>query len=365
MTVRRTSLLILALLGLPALMYLLLQAQCPQRVVFPGHNCPVYHVIASPDGMTLASIGWEDKAIKVWDVASRKERATSQGTDATFRSDGKILAWVDADNTIRLWNVEKGEEQVFLRANRGRVSCVALSPDARMVASAGDDNKINLWDFQAAKVRLTLPGHTKSIHSLVFSPDGRVLASGSNDQTVKLWEVGTGRERFTIREDAWIMFAVPYSPPCVAFSPDGRTLASWGNMTIKLCDVATGQERMTLSDPDWCSEYLVEAVAFSADGSQLVSLFGDTINVWSTASGRKLATIEMRNGSHPIRAKLGRVGGRIVDAFLNLFEEPCDTLRSVLVRPDGKVFALGNGACVANQGEVKMWEITSLPCKER
>jgi WD40 repeat protein len=100
---------------------------------------------------------------------------------------------------------------------------------AILLVAAGNSGQVGLSQGQPVR---TLTGHTGYVRSVAFSPDGRLLASGSRDETIKLWEVASGRLVRTLSgHTSWV--------ESVAFSPDGRLLASGSvDTTIKLWGIS-------------------------------------------------------------------------------------------------------------------------------
>jgi WD40 repeat protein len=106
----------------------------------------------SPDGQTLAAAsGW---TVKLWDLATRKERATLTGhkqpVDAlAFTRDGRTLASGAAPGTVRFWDAATGRERAAFDWQLGTVQCLAFSPDGMTAAAGGKGpNSLVMWDVE-------------------------------------------------------------------------------------------------------------------------------------------------------------------------------------------------------------------------
>jgi WD40 repeat protein len=116
------------------------------------------------------------------------------------------------------------------------------------------------------------------ISAVAYSPDGRILATGESDR-IRLWDAVKGKELCRLEK-------IPFGVYSLAFSPDGGRLASGGfDRIVRLWEVETGKEIRQ------CEGHRgsIEWVAFSPDGKQLVSTGKDqTIRIWDAVTGKKI-----------------------------------------------------------------------------
>ena len=201
--------------------------------------------------------------------------------------------------------------------------------------------------------------HWAVVRCVAFSPDGKTLASGSHDNTVKLWDPTAGSELRTLKGHT-------SSVMCVAFSPAGKTLASGsGDQTVKLWDPATGSELRTLKGHTG----VVISVAFSPDGKTLASGSADhTVNLWDPAAGSELRTLKghtdqvysvalssdgktLASASHDNTVKLWDPA---VGSELRTLKGHSNHVYSVAFSPDGKTLASGS-----LDQTVRLWDVAT------
>jgi WD40 repeat protein/predicted Zn-dependent protease len=259
---------------------------------FRGHIEFVSSVAFSPDGKRLAS-GSSDKTVKVWNVQTGQDILTFKGhtspvLSVAFSPNGRRLVSCSGDDRhspgeVKVWDAQTGRELLDLKGHKDYVLSVAFSPDGKCLASASRDMTVKVWDAQNGRQLLDLKGHTTIVDSVAFSPDGRRLASGSGafgkPGEVKIWDLQTGLEAIPLKGHADIVTSV-------VFSPDSKHLATASfDRAVKVWDAQTGQEILMIKG----HTDIVRSVAFSPDGQSLATAsFDKTVKVWDAHAGQEL-----------------------------------------------------------------------------
>ena len=164
---------------------------------------------------------------------------------------------------------------------------VAFSPvDASLVACTDRDGIIKLWNINNTDVPLAILNHPANYTFIAFSPDGKLLASSGNGEELILWDVVSGNKVNSIK-GGFARFS---------FSPDGNQLATAYN-EVKLWDIRNPKEITEVATLPFNEAGRVNswtrAVDFSPDGKWVaIGYANGTINVWDLQTKQLVKTLK-------------------------------------------------------------------------
>ncbi len=374
-----------------------------------GHSGRVSSMDLSPDGKTLASGSWQDPNVRLWDIATGKEKLhfTTGGRDVlsvafspdgkrlaaisnlagfaffdptsgkqlqkvkeyyggvsqiAYAPDGKILAGLEANRTVHIMDASSGKHLREFGKTPRSMAGFTISPDGKTIATFwGGAHACDLWDVASGKLLHPAWGHRMYITSVAFSADGQQVfsAAGISDFPVQVWDARTGERRTELGEN-------PNGVNGLALSPDGRLLAACGynDNAIRLWDVGTRKEVRSLK----VHASVIVSVNWSADGKTLVSgsSYDKSIRIWDAATGKQLRVIDAKQDwpasvvlspDSKIVAAGGYQGGVIrlwsddTGKELRSIKAPQQFVYAIAFSPDGSYLASGGIS-----GTIHFWE---------
>jgi WD40 repeat protein len=209
----------------------------------------VLSVRFSPDGSILAT-GWGNPwgfgpgSVKLWNVATGEllaefglpseldPRVCWTVFEVAFNPDGTLLAAINGNGKLQLWNIANQKEEAVINVTAGYGFGVDFSPDSKLLAASASVDRhsnvipdLRLFDVPTGELLITLEGYEFGAN-VTFSPNGQVLASYSWDGTVQLWDVQTGKRLVVLEIPHVAYFA--FNPNGTLFATGGDIVRLWG-----------------------------------------------------------------------------------------------------------------------------------------
>ena len=253
------------------------RAQPKDSKVLGQHSGPVYWLAFAASGKELYSASPTKKdgkpAGKVWDIASGKEKRTfASGSEIKFSTDAKLMAIIDdVNHSAEILDTTSGQVRFKLAEWPAEYTRLAFSPDnqALAVAAKSTDSRtvaISLRDLATGKKLRSIGEWQKAdIYGLAFSPDGKRIVSSGTDGSVQVWDANTGAELATL------ISAKDRTGGAVddaTFSPDGRLVAAACQDGVRVWEFASRKlvAKLPIDSYGW-----PKCVAFSPDGRYLAT----------------------------------------------------------------------------------------------
>jgi WD40 repeat protein len=308
------------------------QVKEPRKVLTDPAG-PVRALTYAPDGKMLASGSW-DGAVKIWGPRTGAEVAMLPGQKLPVRCLAffpKDLLASGGERQVRIWEIDREQVDHILPGQENDVNELAVSPNGKWLATSNvareDKAIVKIWEWPLGQIH-EIPRHAATAPCLAFSPDSKTLATGFQDGRILIWSVPSCKKLAGFKAHASDVLALRFNAKGDRLASAGRdrVAKTWRWKESKDEHVFNAEQVFTGHGSE------VHGLAFSPDGLLLGTGATDgTARLWEIGSGREVATLLHRGYG----------------------------VTSVAFAPDGKTFASAGW-----NKTIKLWDVPDRPPQE-
>ncbi|KAF9222321.1 WD40 repeat-like protein [Gyrodon lividus] len=253
-----------------------------------GHKDAIWNMAYLPGGERVVTCS-NDGTVRIWNVEDGEQEGTLMEHDdwlngLTVTRDGKRILSGGGDKKMKVWDVETHELIEEWEDHTGGIRCIAMSPGDQLVASGGDDGKIVIREMKkGGQIKHTIQAGSQ-VWSVSFSPNGEKVAAAVYDvagDVIRVYDVETGKLALGPIKGH------KHDVNCVLWSLDGcRLFSASDDRSIRCWNSETGEP---IGQPWTGHTYWVFSLSLSPDGTKLASAsYDDTVRFWDAQSGEPI-----------------------------------------------------------------------------